>query len=374
MSAPSIAESVSRRSDLAGGGARWDWLRLPRMGNGVSMDRQDSVSRLRRRPLLVAAAVAVVLLSALAALLLLRGDGDEETETEPPPRAPAGLASVEDLQALARDADGPVFWAGPRPDMRYELSQTSDGRIYIRYLPSGVDPGDPRGDFLTVGTYPQADALEVVRQRGGAEGAVLRELANGGLAVYNESTPTSVYVAYPRIPRLVEVFHPSAETAQQLAFSGGVIPVVPDEGSGETQGEPVAATEEELREAAAEIGHPVYWLGPRDGFTYELTRLSNGQVYVRYLPDGVEVGDERPDFETVGTYPAEDGLAAAEAAAGDAAGSFDVPGGGRAFSATGTPTNVHFSFPDAEYQVEVFHPEPGRAEELVRGGDVVPIR
>ena len=51
----------------------------------------------------------------------------------------------------------------------------------------------------------------------------------------------------------------------------------------------------------------MYRLGPRTGFTYELRRLPNGQVYIRY-------------------------------------------------------------------EVEIYHPEEGRAEEHVRGGDVVPVR
>ncbi len=333
----------------------------------MSVDREETKAP-RRFPLrgAIAAVVALVLVAGGAAWLLGRGSGDEATE--PPPRAPAGLASVADLQALARDSAAPVFWAGPRPDMRYELSQTSDGRIYIRYLPSGVAPGDPRGDFLTVGTYPQPGALEVVRRRGSEEGAVLRELENGGLAVHNESSPTSVYVAYPAIPRLVEVFHPSAETAQELASSGRIVPLVGDGG-------PAAATEEELREAAAEIDHPVYWLGPREGFTYELTRLPNRQAFIRYLPEGVEVGDGRPEFETVGTYPVPDALGAIERAArAPGAVGFALPAGGRGYYRESKPTSVYFALPESDLQVEVFHPDAARAQELVRSGAVVPIR
>jgi hypothetical protein len=34
----------------------------------------------------------------------------------------------------------PVYWAGPRPSYTYELTRTSDGRIFVRYLPTGVAP------------------------------------------------------------------------------------------------------------------------------------------------------------------------------------------------------------------------------------------
>ena len=72
----------------------------------------------------------------------------------------------------------------------------------------------------------------------------------------------------------------------------------------------------------------MYRLGPRTGFTYELRRLPNGQVYIRYLPEHVEVGDPRPDFETIGTYPAPNALAALEQSSGDDAERFPCPAAG----------------------------------------------
>ena len=319
-----------------------------------------------------AALAALVLVAAVGAWLLTR-EGDEDAE---PRRAPAELASVENLRERAAAVDGPVFWAGPRPGMQYELSQTGDGRIYIRYLPPDVAIGDPRANFLTIGTYPVEDALAEARRSGGVEGAVTRALEGGGLAVYNERTPTSVYIAFRGVDRLVEVYDPSPETARRLAYSGAITPVVEDaEAEPEQPGRPVAATEEDLEELAADVDHPVYWLGPRRGFTYELTRLPNGQIYIRYLPDGVDVGDDRPEYETVGTYPVADGLATIEeASAAPDAVTFGVAGGGRGYYSEATPTNVHFALPDSKFQVEVFHPTPGRARQLVRTGRVVPIR
>src|SRR5215218_4627256 len=37
----------------------------------------------------------------------------------------------------------------------------------------------------------------------------------------------------------------------------------------------VAATPERLRELSVETGRPIYWLGPEEGRTYELTRTAN---------------------------------------------------------------------------------------------------
>jgi hypothetical protein len=321
-------------------------------------------------PFALLAVAALVVVAAVVAWALLR-DGDDEAE---PSRAEAELATVDDLRALAERADGPVFWAGPQPGMQYEVSETTDGRIYIRYLPGDVEVGDPRGNFLTVGTYPAEDAFPATRQLGQAEGAVVEELEGGGVAVYNEETPTSVYLAFPGINRQIEVFHPDPEEARRLAYDGAIQPILVEEPSPEQTGQPIAVSEEELREIAGGWAHPIYWLGPREDVIYELTRLPNGQVYVRYLPEGVDVGDPRAEYETVGTYPAEDGVAAIqENAERLGAETFEPPGGGVAYFDAGTPTNVHFAPPGASYQVEVFHPQAGRAEELVRGGDVVPI-
>jgi len=47
----------------------------------------------------------------------------------------------------------------------------------------------------------------------------------------------------------------------------------------------------------------VYWAGAPSKDTYELTRTTDGRTDIRYLPPGVAVGDTRPDYLTVGTYP-----------------------------------------------------------------------
>jgi hypothetical protein len=321
----------------------------------------------------IAALLVVVLAAPLVGWLLLRGDDDE---AEPAKQAPARIAATDELRELAESSESPVYWVGPRPGAQYELSRTSNGRIYIRYLPRGVEAGDPRPNYLSVGTYPVENALADARRSARATGAVSRDLPGGGLAVYNRKTPSSVYVAYPGSDRLVEVYHPSPATARQLAYSRALAPIIDKSGSTPRErGEPVAVTAAELRQLAGETDHPVYWLGARPGAKYELTDLPNGQIYIRYLPRGVAVGDHRPRYETVGSYPAEDGVAAVEKEAERiGAVTFDLPGGGKAYYSESAPTNVHFALPGANVEVEVFHPEPGRAEQLVRSGRVVPIR
>jgi hypothetical protein len=139
-------------------------------------------------------------------------------------------------------------------------------------------------------------------------------------------------------------------------------------------GTPSSSSETELREFAASARHPVYWAGPRAGQTYEVTRTSDGRVYVRYLPEGVKVGDPRPQFLTVGTYPREQAFAELKRAAKvPGAASRTLPQGGLAVVSRGS-SSVYFGYPDAGYQVEVYAPSRGSARSLVFSGQVVPIR
>lgn len=151
---------------------------------------------------------------------LVIGRGDDDT---PAPTA-ASLTSEAELRDFAASADHPVYWAGRRDGHTYELTRTSDGRVFVRYLPEGVDPGDPRPNFLTVGTYPRQNAFAELRRASNANGAVTRKLPNSGLAVYNRAS-RSVYLGYPDARYQVEVYHPDAEMARSLILAGQVRPI-----------------------------------------------------------------------------------------------------------------------------------------------------
>jgi hypothetical protein len=89
-----------------------------------------------------------------------------------------------------------------------------------------------------------------------------------------------------------------------------------DDGSTTSPASPGASavTEVELRQLAADIGRPVYWAGSNETDTYELTRTRDGRVYLRYLPEDASVGDPRPNFRTIGTYPSTTAFATVQAA------------------------------------------------------------
>lgn len=152
-------------------------------------------------------------------LVMNRGD-------ETAPTASGATATSEgELRSFAESASHPVYWAGPKDGFTYELTRTTDGRVYVRYLPEGTQVGDPRARFLTIGTYPRAGAWAELKRAARADGAVSLKLERGGLAVFSDARPTSVYFGYPDAKYQVEVFHPSATEARRLALAAQVVPV-----------------------------------------------------------------------------------------------------------------------------------------------------
>lgn len=170
----------------------------------------------------VGTVIAVALAIAFVAWLLTRGD---EGNSSSAGGAPAVAASLTDLKKLPASAGHQVYWAGRKPGNTYELTQTSRGDIYIRYLPSGVKVGDNRPNFLTVGTYPHPNAFATVTKASKRNGEFVSKIAGGGLAVASRKVPTSVYFAYPGSNYLIEVFHPSPAQARRVVLSGNVRPI-----------------------------------------------------------------------------------------------------------------------------------------------------
>ena len=135
---------------------------------------------------------------------------------------------------------------------------------------------------------------------------------------------------------------------------------------------PVAMSSAALLAFVQGLGRPVYWIGPSAGFTYELTRTSAGNVFVRYLPKGVQVGDKRAAFTVVGTYPYPGALAALKAV--PKAKAANLAGGGVLVSTTSDPRSVHLAYPGVDYQIEVYDPVAGRARVIALSGRVRPVR
>jgi len=130
----------------------------------------------------------------------------------------------------------------------------------------------------------------------------------------------------------------------------------------------------ELRDYARSTGHAVYWLGRAPGRRLELTD-ARGNVWVRYLPSDAEVGDARPSFTTVGTYPFDSPLGEVQRrtkAPGTA--SSKASNGGRAVWSTNMPTSVYVAYPDSNLLIEVYSPDPSRARRLALSHELQAIR
>jgi hypothetical protein len=167
--------------------------------------------------LLVAAAVALG-----AWFFLVRDDGDSASSAAP---GEPVAASSADLVALQTELGTPVYWAGEPTEGQLELTRTSDDRAFVRYLPDGVDVGDPAPGFLTVGTYPLAGAYDLLKQAAKRDGAIVEDGSEGALVVANEAEPNSVYIGFRGEDYQVEVFDPDPARALELATSGAIEPV-----------------------------------------------------------------------------------------------------------------------------------------------------
>jgi hypothetical protein len=173
--------------------------------------------------------VAIVLAIVFVVWLIVRGGSSSSsstgstTQTSTLPATPAKAATVAELRALAIRAGHPIYWAGPESNRTYELSVTPAGRIFVRYLPSGVKVGSS-SSYPFVGTYPFPGALAALRNLA-KHGDTSFTVPGSGLAVYSSSTPTNVYVAYPGTNVEIEVYDPSPEHARALIASGQIAPV-----------------------------------------------------------------------------------------------------------------------------------------------------
>jgi hypothetical protein len=330
---------------------------------------ESQLEALRRPRIRVSLVIALAVAVGVVIWLVIaheRGGGSSNQSTRAAPEA----ASVAQLKAAAATL-GPIAWVGPRAGSRYELTWTPAGRTYVRYLTGSAKIGDPRPDFLTVGTYRQAGAYAAVQAAARQPGAV-RVTTPNGIAFYNRSHPTSVYVGLPGAAYQIEVFSPLAGESRRLVESGqvrlvGTTPTAAAKG-------PVAATPAMLRAASASRSAPLYWAGERSGTTYELTDTVAGRTYVRYLPKGTPVGSPRPDYLSVGTYTVPNALVQIRALA-SRPGSVRIPlaNGGVAVYTKSRPTSVYLAYPGAPYEIEVYDPNAATALQLVTSGKIVPV-
>jgi hypothetical protein len=174
----------------------------------------------------LALAVAVAVIATVLGVALTSGGSTTTAATRPtPPTKTVRAATLPQLQALSTALGRPIYWAGARAPSTYELTTTSDGRVYVRYLPPGVAIGSPSASFLAVGTYVVPNAAAALRAAARSRGGVVKTLPGGAVIFYSRARPTSVYLAYPGASEQIEVYDPSPVTALGLVLHGKVTPV-----------------------------------------------------------------------------------------------------------------------------------------------------
>jgi hypothetical protein len=146
----------------------------------------------------------------------------------------------------------------------------------------------------------------------------------------------------------------------------------PDDAASTAAAGPVLMTADQLKTVAASTGHSLYWAGPRDLKTYEVSIVEKN-VYVRYLPSNEPAGSKNA-YLTVGTYEKADAYAGLQKAATVAgAKSGKLTGGAFVVVPADKPTSAYFAFEGHDLLMEVYDPTPGEALKLVTSGAINPI-
>lgn len=166
-------------------------------------------------------ASAALLFIALALAIL----GGQESNSERSAGESVRLADGAALEELSEQLGHPLYWVGAKPQAEIELREDAAGNVYLRYLPPGVEAGDPRQSFLTVGTYPVQGAQAALGRTAKGAGAELKRLPGGTVVLPNPTSSGSVYLAYPHSDLEVEVYDPRPGKALELIRSGAVRPV-----------------------------------------------------------------------------------------------------------------------------------------------------
>jgi len=168
--------------------------------------------------IVLAALLGVAILVVLG--IAIFGGGDGSCTTTVPRNGKPVLLSEQELTCNAGDLGHPAYWVGPRPGTTaYEVTDSSDGRIFIRYLTGDAKAGDKRADFITVGTYALPNAVKALKTAQAQDNS--RTLSQeDGFTLLDGGESSNAYVVFDDQPGLqIEVYSPNPGEASGLAAS-----------------------------------------------------------------------------------------------------------------------------------------------------------
>jgi hypothetical protein len=173
---------------------------------------------------------AVVAVVAAAAVLVWYFAIRDTGSSEPASTSAGGntILPVEttqtNLSSLSHRLGQPIYWAGPQPDTKLEISRTANAATYVRYLPTSAAIGEREKGYLTVVTFPFPDAYGALQAVAKKPGRIVDHVPGNGLVVTIKGSP-HVYVAFPKVNYQIEVYDPDASRALSIAASGDVRPI-----------------------------------------------------------------------------------------------------------------------------------------------------
>lgn len=105
-----------------------------------------------------------------------------------------------------------------------------------------------------------------------------------------------------------------------------------------------------------------YWIGPRDNYKYAITPYPNGQVFIRYLPNGKGLAETTPSYLVIATYPLKNAFSVTRKTSAGLNGiGFTSVDGHAIYYKTTQPASVYVGLRNADFQIEIFDPVAGQA-------------
>lgn len=190
------------------------------------MKRLNDLKKLDAKTLRIGVAGLIALVVVVVLLINALGGDDGGEETAAASGEEVVALSEAELRAKVAESGATVYWVGAMPNTTsFEYTRTADDRFYVRNLSEDAEAGDPRPDFVTIGTYPVADAkgaLKVAEEAAPDQKIVRKD----GYEVLADKGASSAYVVFDEQPDLqVEVFAPNPGEARLLAMSGALGPI-----------------------------------------------------------------------------------------------------------------------------------------------------